>query len=261
MWGFKYLVLFALASGALCNPSAVDLAQDIYNSCLKHFSVSCVRPKSLWWINNVADKDAVKITEDLVLVRSSNGQQAQDRAFENESILDRFDNFLQGHNLLAKVPSVLRAEGPLTSLVPRSFLQAEPIQVPLSATGRSSKLVKKVIFPFLLGLKFNTAVLVPLALGLIALKTWKALTLGLISLVLTGAVAVFSKFVKPPQYEVVHYPHIDAHHIDVISPQVVPQPLPVVAPAPIYGAPASVYGSPVYRHKRAAVELAYRGQH
>jgi len=48
---------------------------------------------------------------------------------------------------------------------------------------------------------------------------------------------------------VVHYPHIDAHHIDVI-PQVISQPL--VAPAPIYG-------SPVYRHKRAA-ELAYRGQ-
>lgn len=46
--------------------------------------------------------------------------------------------------------------------------------------------IKKVLLPFLLGLKFKASVLVPLALALIALKTWKALTLGLISLVLSG---------------------------------------------------------------------------
>lgn len=62
-------------------------------------------------------------------------------------------------------------------------------------TGRS-KFVKKVMIPFLLGLKFKTAVLVPLALALIALKTWKAMTLGLLSLVLTGAMLIF-KFTKP----------------------------------------------------------------
>lgn len=61
--------------------------------------------------------------------------------------------------------------------------------------GRS-KVVKKVIVPFLLGLKFKTAVLVPIALALIALKTWKALTLGLLSLVLTGALVIF-KLSKP----------------------------------------------------------------
>lgn len=70
--------------------------------------------------------------------------------------------------------------------------------------------------PFLLGLKFKTTVLVPLALAMIALKTWKAVTLGLLSLVLTGAMVIF-KFAKPKivNYEVVHYPqhHVD-HHID-----------------------------------------------
>ncbi|KAH1009419.1 hypothetical protein HUJ04_001778 [Dendroctonus ponderosae] len=242
----------SVVSVVLSDPSAVDVAQDIYKSCLQHFSVSCAKPKALLWWNNVSNKGSIKLTEDLILLK--NGHHEQVRGFENENILDRFDNFLQGYNLLAKVPSVLKSDGPLTSMVPRSFVEAEPIQVPLSATGRSSKIVKKVIFPFLLGLKFNTAVLVPLALVLIALKTWKALTLGLISVVLTGAVAIFSKFVKPPQYEVVHYPHLDSHHIDFITPQLVPQPVPVVAPAP-------VYGSPIYRHKRdAAAQLAYRGQ-
>lgn len=83
-------------------------------------------------------------------------------------------------------------------------------------TGRS--LVKKVIIPFLVGLKFKASVLVPLAITMIALKTWKALTLGLLSLVLAGSIAVF-KFVKPKvvNYEVVHFPHphhIDHHHVD-----------------------------------------------
>lgn len=73
------------------------------------------------------------------------------------------------------------------------------------------------MIPFLLGLKFKTTILVPLALALIALKTWKAMTLGLLSLVMTAAMVIF-KFAKPKivNYEVVHYPHpiehVHAHH-------------------------------------------------
>ncbi|GLH10668.1 Uncharacterized protein GBIM_15581 [Gryllus bimaculatus] len=71
--------------------------------------------------------------------------------------------------------------------------------------------------PFLLGLKFKATALVPLALALIAVKTWKALTLGLLSLVLSGALVIF-KFTKPKvvNYEVIHYPH---------APQVVEHPV------------------------------------
>lgn len=70
------------------------------------------------------------------------------------------------------------------------------------------------MIPFLLGLKFKTTVLVPLALALIALKTWKAMTLGLLSLVMTIAMVIF-KFAKPKivNYEVVHYPHPIEHHV------------------------------------------------
>lgn len=72
--------------------------------------------------------------------------------------------------------------------------------------------VKKVMIPFLLGLKFNVTALVPIALALIALKTWKALTLGLLSLVLSGAMLIF-KLTKPKvAYEVVHYGHPPVEH-------------------------------------------------
>ena len=67
--------------------------------------------------------------------------------------------------------------------------------------------MKKVVIPFLLGLKFKATAIVPLALALIALKTWKALTLGLLSIVLSGALLIF-KLTKPKvAYEVVHYGH------------------------------------------------------
>lgn len=72
--------------------------------------------------------------------------------------------------------------------------------------------VKKVMIPFLLGLKFKATALVPLALALIALKTWKALTLGLLSLVLSGAMLIF-KLTKPKvAYEVLHYGHPPIEH-------------------------------------------------
>lgn len=70
------------------------------------------------------------------------------------------------------------------------------------------------MIPFLLGLKIKATVLVPLAIALIAMKTWKALTLGLLSLVLSAAMVIF-KLAKPKvvNYEVVHYPHHhDVHH-------------------------------------------------
>jgi hypothetical protein len=87
------------------------------------------------------------------------------------------------------------------------------------------------MIPFLLGLKFKTTVLVPLALALIALKTWKAMTLGLLSLVMTAAMVIF-KFAKPKivNYEVVHYPHPIEHHVHAVPPHIHAHPAP---PAPV----------------------------
>lgn len=76
--------------------------------------------------------------------------------------------------------------------------------------------VRKIVIPFLLGLKFKATVLIPLAIAVIALKTWKALTLGLLSLVLSAAMVIY-KFTKPKVVgvEILHYPSpVHAHHHD-----------------------------------------------
>ncbi|KAL3267847.1 hypothetical protein HHI36_006988 [Cryptolaemus montrouzieri] len=206
----------AALAAVLCicraDQSAVELFQDVYYSCLQDLSISCVQPKSMRWMRDVSEKSVIKITDDLVIIKKNDGETEEQRGI-SEDIVDKFEDFIQSHELVAKVPQILRTDGPLGSLMPRGF-QAEDLKVPLAVTGRS-KLVKKVIVPFLLGLKFKTAVLVPLALALIALKTWKALTLGLLSLVLTGALLIF-KFSKPKvvNYEVIHYPQHHEHHVE-----------------------------------------------
>ncbi|KAK9890827.1 hypothetical protein WA026_012173 [Henosepilachna vigintioctopunctata] len=237
MVGVRYFFAVTVVL-CVCNAdqSAVDVLQDMYYGCVKDLSLSCVKPKSMRWFNDVSDKPVIKITEDLVIVKKNVPDAEQERGLSKD-IMDKFEDFLQSHELVAKVPEILRSDGPLGSLVPRGF-QPEDLSVPLAATGRS-KVVKKIIVPFLLGLKFKTAVLVPLALALIALKTWKALTLGLLSLVLTGALLIF-KFSKPKvvNYEVIHYPQHHEHHVE--------------------HPPQAAWGEqPVYGRQLTAQELAY----
>lgn len=72
----------------------------------------------------------------------------------------------------------------------------EKLKLIFKLLNKGRGMMKKIMMPFLLGLKLKTTVLVPIALALIALKTWKAMTLGLLSLVLSGALVIF-KIIKP----------------------------------------------------------------
>lgn len=49
-------------------------------------------------------------------------------------IFDKFEDFLQSHEVVAKVPEILKLTGPFASFLPRSF-QPEDVSVPLAATG------------------------------------------------------------------------------------------------------------------------------
>lgn len=96
----------------------------------------------------------------------------------------------------------------------RRFLTVKPDRRRSLGAGRG--FVRKIVIPFLLGLKFKTTVLIPVAIAIIALKTWKALTLGLLSLVLSAAMVIY-RFTKPKVVgvEILHYPTpVHAHHHD-----------------------------------------------
>lgn len=209
--------------------------------------ITCAKPKLMSYFSEAIGQERFGITEDLTLVKSRSLSRDSDSLEEYYSqvgavdpakkrFLRTIDDFLASHQLEAKLPEAIASSG----IVPRSLSsESRSISLPLteapkeegwlsfkvqflffcchkiseklykpvnSSTGRSG-LMKKVIIPFLLGLKFKATALVPLAFALIALKTWKALTLGLLSLVLSGAMLIY-KFTKPKvAYEVLHYGH------------------------------------------------------
>jgi Protein of unknown function (DUF1676) len=220
--------------------SAAELITDIYKSCLSQYSTSCVKPKALSWISHAVNQDTVRLTNDLTIIRTGEDEFGTSARSANPivNLFDKVDSFLTSHSLRIETPQILK-NAEARAYIPDGLMDgglAQGLEVPLvegnavegkseatltrdrrshhfpSPTGRG--FVKKVMIPFLLGLKFKTTVLVPLALALIALKTWKAMTLGLLSLVMTMAMVIF-KFAKPKivNYEVVHYPHPVEHHV------------------------------------------------
>ncbi|XP_031786259.1 uncharacterized protein LOC100118417 [Nasonia vitripennis] len=208
--------------------TTVDTLRSIYYRCAQDQSMlSCAKPKVLKYLSEAVQQERLPITDDLSIVRSRSmtedneadeyisAQDAVDpkkREQLRSLMLEKFDAYLASHTLEAKLPEAIVG----SNIVPRSLVDSVPksISIPLSDSpnGSGRGFVKKVMIPFLLGLKFKATALVPLALALIALKTWKALTLGLLSLVLSGAMLIF-KLTKPKvAYEVVHYGHPPVEH-------------------------------------------------
>ncbi|KAG4068665.1 hypothetical protein HA402_002356 [Bradysia odoriphaga] len=237
------LICVTLVGGCRANILATDVMADIYNTCLSKFSVTCVKPKSLAWLSEAVKSDDIRVTENLSIVRNGNPsvnvQQQPRHGNAQIAILEEVENFLATHSVRVNAPSFI-TDGSVRSFLPDTIETndlSQTIEMPLSdGQGEGRGFVKKVMIPFLLGLKFKTTVLVPLAFALIALKTWKALTLGLLSMVLSAAMLIF-KFAKPKviNYEVVHYPphhvehHIDHHldhHLDHVHPPHIEHPPP-----------------------------------
>ncbi|KAG7190688.1 hypothetical protein KM043_006766 [Ampulex compressa] len=222
------VALLAALAPAQSTETTVDVLRNIYHKCANSEAVlSCAKPKVLAYLSEAVKQERFAITEDLAVVRSRGvaedttedyfGSQydAVDparRELLRSLMLEKLDAYLSSHQLEAKLPEAIAG----SNIVPRSLVDSMPtsLAIPLadSSNGQGRGFVKKVMIPFLLGLKFKATALVPLAIALIALKTWKALTLGLLSMVLSGAMMIF-KLSKPKvAYEVVHYGHPPVEH-------------------------------------------------
>lgn len=91
--------------------SATDLAFDMYNSCLKDFSTSCVQPKAMQWFNQVLQQDEIQITDKLSIVRTSRVQPIQQRSYNaEEQLFNDIDNFLATHALRVRTPEFFSTE-------------------------------------------------------------------------------------------------------------------------------------------------------
>ncbi|KAJ8926662.1 hypothetical protein NQ314_020941, partial [Rhamnusium bicolor] len=130
----KYILTACTILGvAYANLSAVNVLQDMYHSCLQNFSVSCVKLKALRWFSEISDNNEIKITEDLFIVKNANPTEIKVRKEDKKTFFEKFENFLQTHDMIVKAPTILSLEGPLGNLIPRSF-QPEDIKIPLAVT-------------------------------------------------------------------------------------------------------------------------------
>ncbi|XP_026276106.1 uncharacterized protein LOC113204933 isoform X2 [Frankliniella occidentalis] len=227
-------VLLAAVQAQQQEQTAVDVARQVYAECLQRGSVACVRPRVLAFLAEAkqrADK-AIRITRDLSVIPCADGNSLdadnQDGLLEEapsslrgdalrQMVLERLDaveRFLQSHEVRVAVPRELAEAVPsvVKNALPDELrLPLDPEREDGARHRRKRGFLKKVVLPFILGLKFKSTVLIPMALSLIALKTWKALTLGLLSLVLSAAMVIF-RFTKPK--EIINY---DVYHVDHVQ--------------------------------------------
>ncbi|KAK9501539.1 hypothetical protein O3M35_012246 [Rhynocoris fuscipes] len=167
-------------------------------------------------INRAQNIQNLRITRHLTIVQTP--QTASEKSdIENLSTLERLEKYLYGHSLKFEVPEEF-VEG-VKGILPEDTLSEVPssILVPLAEEDENQGrgFMKKVVLPFLLGLKFKATAVIPIAMALIALKTWKALTLGLLSLFLTASMIIF-RLTKPKvqNYEIYYPPSAHHHHVD-----------------------------------------------
>ncbi|XP_067008108.2 uncharacterized protein Osi18 [Anabrus simplex] len=213
--------------------TAADVLKKIYAECLQMGSFACVKPKVLEFLRSASKKDRIMLTRDLSIEKTgkyfpmgSDYQQQWSASSSDDAaaMFERIDDFLTSHELKVRVPKEI-VSGELVSYVPKFLLQNVPteLHVPLTeAKSVERGFLKRIVMPFLLGLKFKATALIPLALALIALKTWKALTLGLLSIVLSGALVIFRLAERSkqrmPTYEVVHVPHHTSSYVEHSAP-------------------------------------------
>lgn len=107
--------------------SAAQLALDMYHSCLKDLSISCVRPKALQWFNTALQQPEVRLTERLSIVRTTQSEASdKSRALNaDEQMFDSIDQYLGSHALRIQAPEYFRSSE-ARALVP-DFLMENPL--------------------------------------------------------------------------------------------------------------------------------------
>lgn len=73
--GFVFLAVIATPSSA--SPSAVEVLQDVYYTCVQDFSLECVKPKALHWLSEVAEDEEIRVTDNLMIVKKDNPEDKQ----------------------------------------------------------------------------------------------------------------------------------------------------------------------------------------
>ncbi|CAO1426554.1 unnamed protein product [Diamesa hyperborea] len=204
----QFCVIFAMLALATAAPSESDsllsTSLKFVKDCGDKSMVLCFKERALQFVDK-AEGD-YELSEALKLVQTEQPAQGRSmneinlsaepeiREAEVDSLLmDRVARFLGSHTLQFKVPKD----------------SIQDMQRSLEEARGKSKKSKKFLLPLLLLLKLKAAALLPLAIGFLALISFKALIIGKLALILSGIIAL-KKLLEgkhSQSYEVVAHPH------------------------------------------------------
>ncbi|XP_043267131.1 uncharacterized protein [Venturia canescens] len=186
-----------------------DLMATIYTDCLKKESVSCIKYKLFAFVDKMlADKEDITLSEGITVVKTSTAEEGAPRSIESSDVdallFDRLGRFLRTHSV-------------------KVDLKGSDIMGAIESAGRSledfgdgaaegrgkKKKAQKLLGPLMMMIALKAAVLLPLALGAIAVIAGKALLVGKIALVISAIIGLKKLLSgqKHVTYEVVAHPH------------------------------------------------------
>jgi hypothetical protein len=210
------LALVALTSAASETDGVLSTALKFVKDCGDKSMVLCLKERALKIVDTSTGD--VELGEGIKLAQT--GEPAQGRSLNeihlsddeeqresevNALLVDRIARFMSSHTLQIKVPESSIKD------IQRSFDEAR---------GKGKK-GKKMLLPLLLLFKLKAAALLPLAIGFLALISFKALVIGKIALILSAIIGLKKLFdggKSTQSYEVVAHPHhsysssYDDHH-------------------------------------------------
>ncbi|XP_067619144.1 uncharacterized protein Osi9 [Eurosta solidaginis] len=209
---FKFVCLFALVatSAASSGTNQVSETDSLLTSALKMVKdcgdrsmVLCLKERALHYFDS--ENGDVKLTEGISLIKTDDIPAARSfndaalpeepEARENEvdvMLVERIARFFGTHTLQFKVPKD----------------SIQDMQRALEESRGKKKEKKKYLMPLLLLFKLKMAALLPLAIGFLALISFKALVIGKIALILSGIIGLKKLLEsKKENYEVVAHPH------------------------------------------------------
>uniref|UniRef100_A0A1A9ZSW6 Uncharacterized protein n=1 Tax=Glossina pallidipes TaxID=7398 RepID=A0A1A9ZSW6_GLOPL len=206
MW--KFMCLFALMATADATQTSEDdsllsNALKMVKDCGDKSMVLCFKERALHYFDT--ENDDINLTEGISLVKTDEipvGRSLNDvdlpeeaEARENEIdtlLVERIARFFGTHTLQFKVPKE----------------SIQDMQRALEESRGKKKEKKKYLLPLLLLFKLKLAALLPLAIGFLALLSFKALVVGKIALLLASIIGLKKLFEsKKENYEVVAHPH------------------------------------------------------
>ncbi|XP_060529382.1 uncharacterized protein LOC132703882 [Cylas formicarius] len=157
-------------------------------------------------------RDNLQVTDDLSVIPHSGRSSAEEPTFETY-----LEDYIKSKEVSFDIPLI----GSTVTLAGRN-LDNEELDFKLKfdadseVQARKKSKIKKIFIPILVFILIKAMTLIPLALGILAIKAWNAIQLSFISFVTTLAMAVWKLCSKvsgdhPPPPQIIHE-HWDPHH-------------------------------------------------